>query len=93
MPLSKTGFFSTLFKPLVEIFGTYRPSLSKSEVLAAKDSHNGVQRGGPVLFRGLLVVAGSFDIQAHGKAFLRTGQVCCKGAACRMRRCSICSCK
>jgi hypothetical protein len=25
MPLAKTGFFSTLFKPLGEIFGTYRP--------------------------------------------------------------------
>jgi hypothetical protein len=44
------GFFSTLFKPLEEIFGAYRtslsrPSLSQNKVLAAKPRHNGVQRG------------------------------------------------
>jgi hypothetical protein len=36
MPLAKRAFFSILFKPLEKIFGTYRPSLSKSKVLAAK---------------------------------------------------------
>src|SRR5437868_4747696 len=82
MPLAKRAFFSTslslrqhLFKPPVEIFGTYRPSLSQNEVLAAKHRYDGVQRGGPVLFRGLLVVAGSFDIQAHREPFLRPREV------------------
>src|SRR5258706_11953371 len=78
-PLQSNDFSSRLFKPPRKpprrLFGTYRPSLSKNKVLAAEHRYNGVQRGGPVLFRGLLVVAGSFDIQAHGKAFLRTRKV------------------
>jgi hypothetical protein len=74
-PLQSSDFSSRLFKPPRRFFGTYGPSLRKNKILAAKHRYNGIQRGGPVLFRGLLVVACSFDIQTYREAFLRTGQV------------------